>query len=78
MKLRNVSGYPLEIRKYGRVVGPGEVIDTGDLGHDMDKDGVITGFEPVDGEPKQDAPAAQSGKAKTAAKADDKDKEQAR
>lgn len=75
MRLRNVSGYPLEIRKYGRIVGPGEVVDTAELGHDMDRDGVITGFEPVEDEPKQDAPAAQSGKPKTA-KADEKDKEQ--
>ena len=62
MRLRNVSGYPLEIRKYRVTVGPGEIIDTAELGHDMDRDGVITGMEPVE-EPKQDQPA-QSGKPK--------------
>lgn len=65
MKLRNVSGYPLDIRKYRRVVGPGEVVDTDELGHDMATDGVITGFEPVEDEPKQDEAPQQSGKQKT-------------
>lgn len=66
MKLRNVSGYPLVIRKYAVTVGPGEVIDTAELaGYDPATGGVITGFEPVDDEPKLPA--------KAAAKSDGKD-----
>jgi hypothetical protein len=66
VKLRNVSGYPLVIRKYAVTVGPGEVIDTDELGHDMKTNGVITGFEPVEDDP---TPA----KPKATAKADGKD-----
>jgi hypothetical protein len=67
VKLRNVSGYPLVIRKYARTVGPGEVIDTAELaGYDPALDGVITGFEPVQDDP---APA----KPKATAKTDGKD-----
>lgn len=54
MRLRNVSGYPLEIRLFGRTVGPGEEIDTAELvdgdgnPHSLKTHGVITGFAPVD------------------------------
>jgi hypothetical protein len=70
VKLRNVTGYPLVIRKYNRQVGPGEVVDTGELGHDLEKDGVITGFEPVEDDP---TPAKPKAAAKTSASEKDKE-----
>jgi hypothetical protein len=64
VKLRNVTGYPLVIRKYAKTIGPGEVFDTDDLGHDMKADGVITGCEPVEDDPTpaKKAPAKTDGK----------------
>lgn len=61
VKLRNVSGYPLHIPMYRLDVGPGEVIDLAELGHDLETDGVITGFEVVQ-EPTKPKPAKSSDK----------------
>lgn len=54
--LRNISGYPLEIRRYHVVVPPGWSIDIAELvdadgPYDPDKHGVVTGFELIDDEP---------------------------
>jgi hypothetical protein len=69
---RNITGYPLEIRRFNNHrVGPGEVIDLDDLGHDPDEHGVITGLEPVTEEPEA-APPKPTKASKTAAQ----DKEQ--
>jgi hypothetical protein len=49
---RNVTGYPLQIRDFNNfTVGPGEVVDLDDIGHDPDTHGVITGLVPVEDEP---------------------------
>jgi hypothetical protein len=58
VRLRNVSGYPLQIPALSCDVAPGEVIDTGDLGYDLDRDGPITGLEAV-----EDTPASRPTKA---------------
>lgn len=59
---RNVTGYPLQIRDFNNfTVGPGEVVDLDDLGHDPEEHGVITGLVPVEDAPAndQDKPAAE-------------------
>lgn len=54
---RNVSGYPLQIRRFNNVtVGPDQIVDLDDIGHDPDEHGVITGLVPVEDEP-ADPPA---------------------
>lgn len=63
MRLRNDSGYPLELRTYGRVVWPGEEIDTDELGHDMETHGVITGLTEVKDDTKR--PSKTAAKSKT-------------
>lgn len=68
MRLRNVSGYPLQIPALGRDVAPGEVIDTGDLGgYDPDRDGPITGMAPI-----EEAEEMPAGKTTKSSKAGDK------
>jgi hypothetical protein len=53
VRLRNVSGYPLQVPGLGRDVAPGEVIDS---------DGPITGLAPVEDEPAK-TPTKTTGKA---------------
>lgn len=49
MRLRNVSGYPLQVPGLGRDVAPGEVVDASD--YDPHRDGPITGLAPAEDEP---------------------------
>lgn len=76
MRLRNDTGSPLEIRRYGRTVPPGQEIDSSELvdadgPYDPDKHGVITGMTPV---PEEPAPRQTTAKPAKAATADGSDK----
>jgi hypothetical protein len=75
---RNVTGYPLQIRRFNNLtVGPGEVVDLDEIGHDPGEHGVITGLEPVQDEPAaaQEQPVEPAKSKKPAAKASDTAKE---
>ena len=74
-RLRNDSGYPLEIRIYGRTVWPGEEITTDELGHDLGTAGVITGLTVVD-EPAAPARGRQRDTQDSGATSGDTGKEQ--
>jgi hypothetical protein len=72
MRLRNDGGYPLEIRRYGRTVWPGEQIDASELvdadgPYDPAKHGPITGITLLDELAPEPAPKPKPAKTAKAA-----------